>query len=256
MATSAQNSTLNTTLPSKVAVFGSRISVGSREAIVDAIFSAAEQRRGAYVCFANVHMLMEADTDPGFQEVLNGADLALPDGAPVALYLNRKHKLQQERLPGMDMLPLLLEEAARRGKSVFFYGGSQQVLDALQARVAENLPTLRVAGAVSPPYRVLTESEDQAYIEQINSSEADLLFVALGCPKQEKWMAARRGRVQPAILGVGQAFMTYAGLEKRLPPWLRKLPVEWLYRLMLEPRRLFKRYAVTNTRFLWKVLWS
>lgn len=243
-------------LPGKVAVFGSRISVGSRAAIVDAIFSVAAQRRGAYVCFANVHMLMEADTDPAFQRVLNEADLALPDGAPVAMYLNRKHGLHQERLPGMDMLPLLLEEAAGRGKSVFFYGGSQTVLDALQARIAQNLPSLRVAGAVSPPYRALTEAEDQAYQEQINASGADLLFVALGCPKQEKWMAARRGKVQPAMLGVGQAFLTYAGLEKRLPPWLRKLPVEWLYRLMLEPRRLFKRYAVTNTRFLWKVLRS
>jgi len=256
MASAAPTSGHSATLPDKVAVFGSRISVGTKEAIVDAIFSAAAERRGAYVCFANVHMLMEADTDPGFQQVLNEADLALPDGAPVAMYLNRKHQLRQERLPGMDMLPLLLEEAARRGKSVFFYGGAQHVLDALQARIAQDLPSLRVAGAVSPPYRALTEAEDEAYVRQINASGADLLFVALGCPKQEKWMAAHSRRVEACMLGVGQAFLTYAGLEKRLPPWLRKLPVEWLYRLMLEPRRLFKRYAVTNTRFLWKVLWS
>jgi N-acetylglucosaminyldiphosphoundecaprenol N-acetyl-beta-D-mannosaminyltransferase len=153
----------------------------------------------------------------------------------------------------MDLLPVLLHEAAARGKSVFFYGGEQHVLDALLARIAQDVPTLRVAGAVSPPYRPITISEDQAYIDQINNAQTDLLFVALGCPKQEKWMASHQPHIKACMLGVGQAFLTYAGLEKRLPAGLRKLPVEWMYRLMLEPKRLFKRYAITNTHFLYKV---
>ena len=235
-------------------VFNSLISTGTQAEVVENIFGLAAERRGAYVCFANVHMLMEADGDPAFQEVLNNADLALPDGSPVAIYLNKKYGLRQERLPGMDMLPVLLEEAARRAKSVFFFGGQQNVLDALQARIARELPALRVAGAISPPFRPLSTAEQAEFVTRINNAETDLLFVALGCPKQENWMARHQPDVRACMMGVGQAFMTYAGLERRLPPWLRKLPVEWLYRLVLEPRRLFKRYAVTNTRFLWKVI--
>jgi N-acetylglucosaminyldiphosphoundecaprenol N-acetyl-beta-D-mannosaminyltransferase len=137
---------------------------------------------------------------------------------------------------------------------VFFYGSQPQVLEAIQAKIAQELPTLKVAGAISPPFRALTPAEDAAYVQQINSSGAGLVFVALGCPKQEKWMAAHQEQIQACMLGVGQAFLTYAGLEKRLSPALRKLPIEWLYRLVLEPRRLFKRYAITNTRFLWIVI--
>ena len=241
------------TLP-KRAVFKSLITTASTPEVVEAIFELAAGRMGSYVCFANVHMLMEADGDAGFQQILNQADLALPDGAPVALYLQRRYKQPQARQPGMDLLPLLLAEAAVRQKSVCFYGGAPHVLAALQARIAAELPTLKVVGAISPPYRALTAGEQAAYLDQINQADPDLLFVALGCPKQERWMAAHKGTIKACMLGVGQAFLTYAGLERRLPPALRKLPVEWLYRLLLEPRRLFKRYAITNSRFIWKVL--
>ncbi len=238
----------------KRAVFKSLITTAATPEVVEAIFGLAAGRQGSYVCFANVHMLMEAEADPGFQQILNEADMALPDGAPVALYLQRRYKLPQARQPGMDLLPQLLAEAARRQKSVCFYGGAPHVLVALQARIAAELPTLKVTGAISPPYRQLTEAEQAAYLAEINQADPDLLFVALGCPKQEKWMAQHKGSIKACMLGVGQAFLTYAGLEKRLPPALRKLPIEWLYRLALEPRRLFKRYAITNTRFLCKVL--
>jgi len=244
---------LHSLLPKRL-VFASEITTATKADVIDAIFEAAAQQRGAYVCFTNVHMLMEADRSAAFQQVLNRADLALPDGAPVAMYLTRKYTLAQERMPGMDMLPILLQEAEQRGKSVFFYGGTQMVLDAIVEKIGLDFPALRVAGTLSPPYRPLTLSEDADFVAQINNAQTDLLFVALGCPKQEKWMAEHQPTIKACMLGVGQAFLTYAGLEKRLPPLLRKLPLEWLYRLVLEPRRLFKRYAVTNTRFLWKVM--
>jgi len=239
-------------LPKRL-IFGSTITTATAAQVQEAIFKAAEAKQGHYICFANVHMLMEADTDPAFQQILNRAYLALPDGAPVAMYLRRRYRIAQERQPGMDWFPRLLQEAANRGVSVFFYGGQPAVLEILVHRAKENLPTLRIAGAVSPPYRALTPQEDAAYMAQINASGAGLVFVALGCPKQEKWMAAHQQAIHACMLGVGQAFLTYAGLEKRLPPALRKLPIEWLYRLILEPRRLFRRYALTNTRFLLKV---
>ena len=211
----------------------------------------AAMRKGSYITFTNVHMLMEAQNDPTFAAVVAKADVACPDGAPVALFMNRYHSLCQQRMPGMDMLPRLLEEAERRGKSVFFYGGKQTVLDAIAVKLKSHVPNLKVAGLYSPPFRLLTPAEEVAEQQMFANADADLVFVALGCPRQENWMASHTGTVTGCMLGVGQAFLTYPGLEKRLPPTLRKLPVEWLYRLALEPRRLFKRYFFTNTQFLW-----
>ena len=238
----------------KQRVIATDITIASEKEFVVNIFALAAERKGSYVTFTNVHMLMEARHDAEFAAIVNGADMAMADGAPVALYLKHKRNIAQPRLPGMDMLPLLLAEAERRGKSVYFYGGQQHVLDAIAAKISADLPMLKVAGLVSPPFRPLSPVEEVALIDHIVQADPDLIFVALGCPRQEKWMAAHKGQIKGVMLGVGQAFLTFAGLEKRLPPWLRKLPVEWIYRLALEPRRLFKRYFITNSTFLWAVL--
>ena len=235
----------------KVQVLACPITVATPTQLIDEVFRLAEMRKGSYVTFTNVHMLMEAQNNPQFARVVAEADMASPDGAPVALFMNKYYGLNQERMPGMAILPLLLEEAEHRGKSVFFYGGKQEVLDVITAKIKAQLPQLQVAGMHSPPFRPLTEAEKEAEGEMFALADADLIFVALGCPRQENWMAAHAGTVKGCMLGVGQAFLTFAGLEKRLPPTLRKLPVEWIYRLILEPRRLFKRYFFTNTQFMW-----
>lgn len=232
-------------------VLDSGISTGSPEEFVDTILQLGAARTSDYVCFANVHMLVEAHYDPKFNQVLANAAIVSPDGAPVASSVGWIHGKPQPRVAGMDLLPLLLVEAAKRGQSVYFYGTTQDVLDAIVERARRELPALRIAGVHSPPFRPLTPEEDAAEVAAINAADPDLLFVALGCPRQENWMAAHQGRIKACMLGVGQAFLVYAGLEQRLPVWARRLWLEWAYRLWLEPRRLWRRYMITNSRFVY-----
>ncbi|OON66049.1 WecB/TagA/CpsF family glycosyltransferase [Hymenobacter sp. CRA2] len=235
-------------------VLDSWISTGPAAAFVDTVLQLGAARASAYVCFANVHMVVEARRDPAFGAVVNRAAVVAPDGSPVAAAVRWFGGPRQPRVAGMDALPLLLTEAARRGQSVYFYGTTPEVLSAIEARIRRELPTLRLAGLHAPPFRPLTPEEEAADVARINAADPDLLFVALGCPRQEQWMAAHQGRVRACMLGVGQAFLVYAGLERRLPAWARKLWLEWAYRLWLEPRRLWRRYLVTNTRFVWLML--
>jgi N-acetylglucosaminyldiphosphoundecaprenol N-acetyl-beta-D-mannosaminyltransferase len=235
-------------------VLTSLISTGTFNEFTENIFRLSEEKKSSYVCFANVHMVIEAYKDKSFNNILNEADMAAPDGAPISKVMWLIDKFKQERVCGMDLLPVLLREAAKRNKSVYFYGSTDEVLNAMLKRIQAELPNLRVAGAYSPPFRTLTKAEDQAIIHTINQSKADLVFVALGCPKQEKWMAAHKNKVNACMLGVGQAFLVYAGLEKRLPKWARDLSLEWIYRLYLEPNRLWKRYLTTNSQFVYLCL--
>ncbi|WP_303311002.1 WecB/TagA/CpsF family glycosyltransferase [Hymenobacter sp. BT730] len=237
----------------KQLVLDTWISTGTTEQFVDSILALATRRASEYVCFANVHMVVEAHRHPQFRLIVNQAALVAPDGSPVAASVRWFGGGPQPRVAGMDLLPQLLEAAARQGKSVFFYGTTPAVLAAIATRAERELPTLRIAGMLAPPFRPLTPAEDEADVATINASDADLVFVALGCPRQERWMAAHKGRVPACMLGVGQAFMVYAGLERRLPPWARRLWLEWAYRLWLEPRRLWRRYLTTNTRFVYLV---
>ncbi|MDU0369176.1 WecB/TagA/CpsF family glycosyltransferase [Hymenobacter endophyticus] len=237
----------------KLPLLDSWISTGTPAEFVAAILRLGAMRASAYVCFANVHMVVEAQQDAGFRQILREAALVAPDGSPVAAsvgWLNPGTP-PQPRIAGMDLLPALLAAAAESGQSVYFYGTTEAVLAAMVARARHELPTLRIVGTCSPPFRALTPAEDAAEIAAINAADPDLLFVALGCPRQERWMAAHRGQIRACMLGVGQAFPVYAGLEPRLPAWARRLWLEWAYRLWLEPRRLWRRYLVTNSRFLY-----
>ncbi|NJL11886.1 MAG: WecB/TagA/CpsF family glycosyltransferase [Microscillaceae bacterium] len=234
-------------------VVNSWISTGTFQDFIQQIFSLAEAKQSAYVCFANVHMVMESYQDKAFNQILNEADIATPDGKPVSVYMRLFEGIKQERAAGMDVLPALLAEANQKGAAVYFYGSTEDVLAKIQQKIAEEYPAVRLAGTYSPPFRTLSPEEDEEIVQMINESQPDLVFVALGCPKQEKWMAAHKGRVQAVMLGVGQAFLTFTGMEKRLPKWARDYSLEWAYRLWLEPKRLWKRYLVYNSWFLWLV---
>ncbi|SNC66499.1 N-acetylglucosaminyldiphosphoundecaprenol N-acetyl-beta-D-mannosaminyltransferase [Hymenobacter gelipurpurascens] len=239
----------------KLPVLDSWISTGAPTSFVEAVLSLGKARCSAYVCFANVHMVVEAQHDASFRRVLEHAAIVAPDGSPVAAavgWFNRGKR--QARVAGMDLMPQLLAAAAERGQSVYFYGTTEPVLTAMVERARRELPTLRVVGTHSPPFRQLTPEEDAAEVAAINAADPDLLFVALGCPRQERWMAVHQGRIRACMLGVGQAFPVYAGLERRLPTWARQLWLEWAYRLWLEPRRLGKRYLVTNTQFVYMMV--
>ncbi len=255
MATQASSKVIVRPLK-KVQLICTWVTTASYQQFVAEIADRARQRQSAYICFANVHMLMEAYYDSGFNQVVNRADLVAPDGRPLSVLMRWQYSIRQDRVCGMDLLPDLLRTAADQDLSVYFYGSTQETLDAIQARLSQDHPTLRIAGLESPPFRALTAKEDQAAVDRINASGANLVFVSLGCPKQERWMAAHQGQVQACMLGLGQAFLTYAGTEKRLPRWARDFALEWVYRLYLEPKRLWKRYLVGNTWFLYNALIS
>jgi N-acetylglucosaminyldiphosphoundecaprenol N-acetyl-beta-D-mannosaminyltransferase len=143
-----------------------------------------------------------------------------------------------------------LREAEARGKSIYFYGTTDDVLNKISERASKEFPNLKIAGLYSPPFRTLTKDEKRGIVNQINQAKPDLVFVALGCPKQEKWMAEHKDKIQSCMLGLGQAFHTYAGTAKRSPAWMQRMSLEWAYRLYLEPGRLWKRYFYTNSYFL------
>lgn len=231
-------------------VLGSTIDVIDRQAAADRILGWALLRESRSVFAANVHVVVSARRDPGYGEIVNAADMVMPDGAPVAWLLRRQGHAQQVRISGPDLMWLLLERCAQAGVAVYLYGSTAATLAALLSRASAAFPHLAIAGAESPPFRPATAAEDRATTERINASGAGVVFVGLGCPKQEQWITAHRGRVRAVMLGVGAAFDFHAGTVTRAPPWMRDHGLEWLHRLAAEPRRLWKRYLVTNTLFL------
>ena len=212
-------------------------------------WAAAGQSR--YVCICNVHSVVTARQDEVFSDVIRKADMATPDGAPVAWLMRRLGSLGQERINGPDLMWRYCAEAARRNESIYLYGGQQRTLDILQRTLLAHFPGLMIAGAYSPPFRALTPEEDTAVVEAINASGAGTVWVSLGCPKQEKWMAEHRGRINAVMIGVGAAFDYHAGTIQRAPRWMQRNGLEWLHRLCSEPRRLWKRYLVTNSLFIY-----
>lgn len=210
----------------------------------------AAARESRYVCICNVHSVVTTTNDVEFKIAVNNADMATPDGAPIAWALRRLGHPAQERINGPDLMMKYLAEAERLGQSVFFYGSTESTLTRLRVALNGQFPSLRIAGMHSPPFRPLSREEDDRTVDMINASGANVVFVGLGCPKQEKWMAEHRGRVRAVMVGVGAAFDYHAGVVKRAPLWWQRNGLEWLYRLGSEPRRLFKRYMVTNTLFV------
>lgn len=220
---------------------------------VGAIAELARTHTSAYVCCVNAHMTVEA-RDPAFAQVVDSAGLATADGMPVVLGLRLLHGVRQERVAGNDLMPELLKTAAEQGLSVYLYGGEESTLQKIRERALREYPGLRLVGSWSPPFTPIDAMDFDADAGRINASGAQLIMVSLGCPKQEKWMARMHGRVNGVMLGLGGAFLLYAGIDTRAPAWMRGLSLEWLYRLALEPRRLWKRYLVTNSIFLWMLM--
>lgn len=211
----------------------------------------AEAGQSRYVCICNAHSIVTTRRDQQFFRVIQQADMATPDGAPVAWLMRRLGAPQQERINGPDLMWRYCALAAERNESIYLYGGRQNTLNILQRTLLEQFPGLRIAGAYSPPYRTLTAEEDAAVIDTINASGAGTVWVSLGCPKQETWMAAHRGQISAVMIGVGAAFDYHAGTIRRAPSWMQRNGLEWLHRLCSEPRRLWKRYLITNTLFIY-----
>lgn len=242
----------------------------------------ANNHESRYVCICNVHSVVTATQNAAFGAVVKNADMATPDGAPVAWLMRKLGAKNQQRINGPDLMwkyceqsqnnAVLMQNAANlqnnhqpdncqldnhekatsnhNNGSMFFYGSTEATLATLQIKLLASFPDLNIAGAISPPFRTLSPAEDAAIIAQINHSGAGIVWVSLGCPKQELWMATHRGSINAVMVGVGAAFDYHAGTIKRAPKWMQHNGLEWLHRLVSEPKRLWKRYLVTNTLFV------
>jgi N-acetylglucosaminyldiphosphoundecaprenol N-acetyl-beta-D-mannosaminyltransferase len=239
-------------LPKKLLEF--EISYGRYADFLLEIISAAKKHVSFYVCIANVHMFIEAYRDKLFLDVIKKADIVTPDGMPLVLALRFLKGVIQDRVAGMDLLPDLLKIAENENIGIFFYGGTDLMLEKTKKYLAEMYPKLMVHGYISPPFRILTDSETEEIITNINNSGAGLVFVVLGCPKQEKWMYSMKGKINSCMIGIGGALPVLVGMNKRAPMWMQKRSLEWFYRLLQEPRRLFKRYLITNSIFVFIIL--
>lgn len=208
-----------------------------------------------YTAIMSVHPIMLAYFDPAYRNILNGADLVTSDGMPLVWAARSLGAPMQRRVYGPDLMIALCGQAQRLGHRVFLYGGREDTLPLLRVRLAARLPGLAVVGAYSPPFRPLTPQEDRAAVEAIRASGADIVFCGIGAPKQERWMA-EHAPVLPGclLLGVGAAFDFHAGRVKQAPRWMQRNGLEWLFRLGMEPRRLWRRYLVVNPMFL--LLWA
>jgi N-acetylglucosaminyldiphosphoundecaprenol N-acetyl-beta-D-mannosaminyltransferase len=209
------------------------------------------RRERQYVCITNVHVIMESRRSPDLRRALNRAGMVTPDGMPLVWLSRLRGFSQVQRVYGPDLLLEACQRSLATGWGHYFYGGGPGVAETLAVRLSKRFPGLKLCGCESPPFRPLTEAEDQSDVERINASGADLLWVGLGAPKQELWMASHLGRVTvPVMLGVGAAFDFHAGLKSQAPRWLQRAGLEWLFRLASEPRRLWRRYLVNNPAFL------
>jgi N-acetylglucosaminyldiphosphoundecaprenol N-acetyl-beta-D-mannosaminyltransferase len=227
------------------------VDVVSHDSAVERVVRLAKSGRGSYICFGTVHMVMESSDSPEFAARVNAADMIVPDGMPT-VWMQRLQKAENpERVRANDLMMLLMARAERDGLKVGFYGGRPEVIDAILERAGHEHPRLEISYSFSPPFRPLTPEEDQDITAKINASGTQILFMGLGCPKQENWMAEHRNRVTCVMLGVGASFDFYAGNVKESPAWLGRLGLEWLYRLTQEPKRLWRRYLILNPRFMW-----
>ncbi len=231
-------------------VIGAKIDVVYWGGAIATLLRWAAARESRYVCACNVHSVVTAQRDERLAASLRGADMVVPDGAPVAWLMRKTGVDAQQRVSGPDLMWRYFAAAATYGEAIFLLGGTEDTLERLQARIQATFPGLRVSGAYSPPFRALSAEEDAALVRMLNDSGATTVWVSLGCPKQETWMAEHRERVRSVMIGVGAAFGFHAGTVKRAPEWMQRLSLEWLHRLLSEPGRLWRRYLTTNTLFI------
>lgn len=229
-------------------ILGVNIAVTNMAQTVQYIENNLEELRGKYICVSNVHTTIMAHDNPAYRNVQNSAAIALPDGKPLSVVSRKRGYTEAERVTGPDLMGELF--ARENGLKHFFYGDKEETLQILQQKLKEKYPDIQIAGMISPPFRSLSRDEEKAYIQQINDSGADIIWIGLGAPKQENWMYEHQGMFQGVMIGVGAGFSYHAGLIKRAPEWMQKMSLEWFYRLMQDPVRLFKRYFTTNLKFI------
>ncbi len=233
----------------KLKVIKSQISIGSYDNFISNINTLSKDKTSSYICISNVHMTIEAYLDKNFEDIVNNADIATPDGMPLAKAIKFIYGINQDRVAGMDLIEDLFKECEKKDKKIFVYGGAQPTLEKMEEKVNKEYPNLKIK-SYSPPFRALSQDEKEADISMINDFNPDFVFVALGCPKQEKWMSEHKNKINSCMIGLGGAIEVYAGVKDRAPKWMQDYSLEWLYRLIQDPKRLWKRYFLTNSLFI------
>ena len=235
-------------------IMGVNIAAIDMDWLVDYLNRNVKNLSGDYICVSNVHTTVTAYEDQEYCKVQNGGIMAIPDGGPLSSVGQKRGFKNMKRTTGPSLMGEIFKISAAKGYRHYFYGSTDETLEKLYAALIDAYPGIQIAGMYSPPFRPMTEDEDKTIIERINETKPDFVWVGLGAPKQEKWMAAHQGLVEGLMIGVGAGFDYHAGNIERAPEWMQKSNLEWVYRLLQDPRRLFGRYWHTNTKFIWNAM--
>ena len=239
----------------RINVLGVGVSAINMAMAISTVDNWIEKRSRRYICVTDVHGIMQSVRNQAFRRIHNAAGLVTPDGMPLVWLLKLAGHRNADRVYGPDLMLDLFRHAERRGYRHFLYGSSNQTLERLRATLARRFPGASIVGWISPPFRPLSEDEDRAIISSINDSGADIVWIGLGTPKQERWMAEHRDALAaPVLIGVGAAFDFHAGMIRQAPRLLQRSGLEWLFRICMEPRRLWRRYLTNVPSFILRIL--
>lgn len=239
--------------PPRVEIIGVPISAVNMDSCLEFIFNNWEAAHGNYICVSNVHTTVMAHDDKKYYKVQAESLLSVPDGKPLSI-VGRKKYSEMNRVTGPDFMRKIFEESKNRKIKHFFYGSTQENIDALIKKIKNEYPWVNIVGSEPSVFRDMSEQEEKELAERINLTEADFVWVALGAPRQELFCYRNEGKINGIMVGVGGAFSVLAGTIPEAPQWMQNMSLEWLYRLIQEPKRLFKRYAITNTKFIWYLI--
>ena len=239
--------------PPRVEIIGVPISAVNMDSCLEFIFNNWEAAHGNYICVSNVHTTVMAHDDKKYYKVQAESMLSVPDGKPLSV-VGKKQYSEMDRVTGPDFMRKIFEESKNRKIKHFFYGSTQENIDALIKKIKNEYPWVNIVGSEPSVFRDMSEQEEKELAERINLTEADFVWVALGAPRQELFCYRNEGKISGIMVGVGGAFSVLAGTIPEAPQWMQNMSLEWLYRLIQEPKRLFKRYAITNTKFIWYLL--
>ena len=231
-------------------IFKTNINVTNMSDTIKYIGGHLDDLRGKYICVSNVHTTVMSYENEEYRKIQNGAAMALPDGAPLSSYSRRKGYKQAQRVTGPDLMLELFAISKEKGYRHYFYGATEETLQSMKEVLERDYPGIQIAGMYAPPFRALTPQEDAQIVAKINESRPDFIWIGLGAPKQEEWMYQHMGQLQGVLIGVGAGFDYLAGYIKRAPRWMQRMSLEWLYRLLQDPKRLWRRYFTSNVKFI------
>lgn len=234
-------------------ILGVNIAVTNMNNTIRYIEKNLEELKGNYICISNVHTTVMSYEDNEYRKIQNGGALALPDGGPLSSFSRSKGFKNAERVTGPDLMHEIFKVSEIKGYTHYFYGSTQDTLNILVKKLNEKYPRLNIKGMYSPPFKKDVSLESDVKLKELNEISADFIWIGLGAPKQEKWMNLHKNKINSIMIGVGAGFDYFAENIKRAPKWMQKNNLEWLYRLCQDPKRLFKRYLVTNTKFIWLI---